>query len=84
MSIRILFAEIGTGNRQKKGFVDENRHIVSVKKMVGYAATNYSRNAKKYQNSQFTTNVHPRLPLQTLVYIQLPLIGLFTKNLNNY
>jgi hypothetical protein len=30
--------------------------------MVGNAATNNSRNAKKYQNPQFTTNAHPRLP----------------------
>jgi hypothetical protein len=39
--------------------------------MVGNAATNNSRNAKKYQNPQFTTNAHPRLPPRTLFYVRI-------------
>ncbi len=69
--IRILFAEIDTGNRQKQYFVDKNRHIVSVKNMVGYATTNNCRHTEKYQNSQFTTNAHPRLPPGTLFYVRI-------------
>ncbi len=64
--IQILSAEIGTGYRQKQGFVNKNRHIVPVKNMVGYATTNNCRYTEKYQYSQFTTNVHPRLPPRTL------------------
>jgi len=67
--IRILFAEIGTGNRQEQGFVNKNRHIVSVKNMIGDATADNCRYTEKYQYSQFATNVHPRLPPRTLLSV---------------
>jgi hypothetical protein len=57
--IRILFAEIGTGNRQKQGFVNKNRHIVSVKNMVGYAIAGTPKN----------TNIPNLRPMSILVYL---------------
>ena len=58
-----LFAEKSPGNQQKNGFINKHRQIVPIKDMVGDAASDDTRHCKKYQNSQFSTDAHPRFLL---------------------
>ena len=61
---QILLAEKGPGNQQKNGFINKHREIVPIKNMVSNAASDNTRNCKKYQNSQFSTDAHPFFLLQ--------------------
>ena len=61
---RALFTEKSPGNQQKNGFINKHREIVPIKNMVSNAASDNTRNCKKYQNSQFSTDAHPFFLLQ--------------------
>lgn len=61
---RALFTEESPGNQQKNGFINKHREIVPIKNMVSNAASDNTRNCKKYQNSQFSTDAHPFFLLQ--------------------
>ena len=61
---QILFAQKGPGNQQKNGFINKYREIVTIKNVVSDAPADDARDCKKYQNSQFSTDAHPRFLLQ--------------------
>jgi hypothetical protein len=60
----ILSAEKSPGNQQKNGFINKHREIVPIKDMVNYAPSDNTRDCKKYQDSQFSADAHPRFLLQ--------------------
>jgi hypothetical protein len=57
-----LFAEKSSGYQQKNGFVNKHRQITPIKNAVGNTASDNGRHGKEYQNAQFSTDAHPRLP----------------------
>ena len=61
---QMLSAEKGPGNQQKNGFIYKHRKIVPIKNMVSNATTDDTRDCKKYQDSQFSTDAHLRFLLQ--------------------
>jgi hypothetical protein len=61
-----LFAEKNSGNQQKNGFINKHRQIISAKDGIGNTASDNSRHTKEYQNTQFSTDAHPRFPPPSL------------------
>jgi hypothetical protein len=68
----ILSAEKGPGNQQKNGFINKHREIVPIKNVVNYAPSDNTRDCKKYQNSQFSTDAHQFLLQQTHLSTIMP------------
>jgi hypothetical protein len=65
-----LFAEKNSGYQQKNSFVNKYRQIIPIKDAVGNTASDNSRHSKEYQNAQFSTDAHPRLPPHSLAITQ--------------